>query len=99
MKKSVAIHTNDHPTADHRIEEWFDSVKNQEIIHFSNNTQFIKLRLEHVKGNIHIDHFQINGEQCKILESGDMDYVPDGFFDTSFDMVRELSRLIKKAKS
>ncbi|CAH7265685.1 conserved hypothetical protein [Vibrio chagasii] len=98
MKKSVAVYTEEHPVADHRVNEWFEQVKEQEVINFSNNTQYLKLRLEHMKGTIVIDHFDMKGEECRIKEDGEIDYFPEDFLDVSFNLALEISKLNRKLK-
>ena len=93
------IHTDNNPIADHLVDEWFNEVKDQEIVYISNSIQFNKLRLEHLKNSIYVESFDLGGEIIIILENGELDYFPDGFFDHNFNIVKEIAKKLKNIVS
>lgn len=95
MKKVNVIYTTKHPIADHKVEEWFEKVKNQNTIYFSNQIQLLKLRVEHLKKNISIEKIDINNDFIYILEDGNVDHFPENFFDVSFKLAKQIAKLIK----
>lgn len=60
------IQTDESACADHRVEGWFKSIKNDSIVRFSTNTQFARLRLAHKKGEINIE--EVVTYQGEVLE-------------------------------
>ena len=69
MKKIQAILTNEHSVSDLKLDEWFDSIKDEQVVYFSTQSQIIKLRLENLKGNINIDSFVIGEYTCYVQEN------------------------------
>ncbi|KJY83327.1 hypothetical protein TW81_10055 [Vibrio galatheae] len=94
MQSSFAIYTNHHPVADDLVNDWFDEVKHQKEIYFSNSTQYLKLRLEHLRGNIRIINFELEGDFYQIQEDGHIFPVPYEYFDVAFKLRLEINNLI-----
>ena len=85
--------------SDHMIEEWFCDIKDDKQVNISNQSQFMKLRLEHLRKTITVEHFDLKGDVVTILENGDMSFMPQGFFDHNFIMAREIMKLAHKNKT
>lgn len=93
MQKIQAVLTIQNSVSDLKLDEWFDSVKNNPVVYFSTQAQLIKLRLENLKGNINIDSFIIGEYTCYVLENHHLDYFPEESFSHSLNLARETAKL------
>lgn len=93
MKKIQAILTNEHSVSDLKLDEWFDSIKDEPVVYFSTQSQIIKLRLENLKGNINIDSFVIGEYICYVQENHHLDYFPEEAFCHSLNLAKETAKL------
>lgn len=93
MTSKTVVYTTEHSIADQKVHEWFEEIKEQNVIYFSNSIQLVKLRLEHLKGNIVIDEIQLEEDVIHILEDGSFSYFPQNFFEYSFEMICEISEI------
>lgn len=88
MKKIQAILTKTNSVSDLNVDSWFESIKNNSIVYFSTQPQFIKLRLENLKGNICIENFIIGQDTCRVLENHNLDYFPEEAFYHSLELAK-----------
>jgi hypothetical protein len=89
------IYTDNHAIADHLSNSWFEKIKDQKEVSFSNSIQLLKIRVEHIKKNITVESIDLHGEIVHLDDKGTLDYCPEGFFDNSFDLVIEIEELLK----
>lgn len=98
MKKIQAILTKTHSVSDLKLDSWFESIKNNPVVYFSTQSQFIKLRLENLKGNIFIDNFILDQDTCHVLEDHKLDYFPEEAFCHSLELSKAISKSYRNNK-
>lgn len=87
------IQTDESSCADHRVECWFKSVKNDSVVRFSTNTQFARLRLAHKKGEINIEEvITYQGEVLEIDKHASLNKWPSTFLGECENFIMDILR-------